>query len=106
MKEELWVPMERLIVICEPALEKRILALCDSTGVSVRTVSTVRGQGWMGQDSPDLVGESVRLDLFCNADVRDRFTQAVNHSYLNDYDIFIANESVNVLKKTLKGQQR
>ena len=74
-----------LTVICEAALEKRLLADLETLGAPGWTISDARGRGHRGVRSAGWDTEgNIRLEIICNRELAERIA-AVSYTHLDVY---------------------
>ncbi len=94
----IWNDVKKLVVVCEPALESKLVALVSKGGGKLMTVVTARGRGLLGDSGADLSGELIRLECFCPSPVAERIVQGIQSRFFAKYDVFVAVSEAQVLR--------
>lgn len=79
-------PRKLVTVVCETALERRVLEALRAAGAGGYTLSDVRGGGSRGERSGDWEGaRSVEIKILCDAATADRIVSTLLARYSEDY---------------------
>lgn len=88
-----------LVVICEAALERMLIADVQRMGAAGYTVADVRGGGRGGaRDSSWEADRSIEMKVICSSDVAERLAAHVLATYGPHYAITIYLADVSVLR--------
>jgi hypothetical protein len=93
-----WTPMKQVIVVCEPALEERIVQQIDKSGGKLLTIVPTSGRGLLGEGGADVAGSLIRIECFCPEDTATRLVLALKTRFFQKYDLFLAVSDVTVLR--------
>lgn len=75
-----------LTLICEAALEKRLISDLTQLGAPGWTLSDARGQGSRGVRSAEWGTDgNIRLEVICNRDLAERIALHLQERYFDDY---------------------
>ncbi|NKQ09177.1 P-II family nitrogen regulator [Pseudomonas sp. SST3] len=88
-----------LTVICEAALEKKLVADLDHLGAPGWTLSEARGRGSRGVRSAgwDTDG-NIRLEIICNRELAERIAEHLQVSYYDNFAMVCYLADVQVLR--------
>jgi len=88
-----------LTVICEAALEKKLLADLDHLGAPGWTLSEARGRGSRGVRSAEWDTESnIRLEIICNRELAERIAEHLQVRYYDNFAMVCYLADVQVLR--------
>ena len=88
-----------LTVICEAALEKRLLADLEALGASGWTISDARGRGHRGVRSAGWDTEgNIRLEIICNRELAERIAEHLQARYYDHFAMVCYLAQVDVLR--------
>ena len=88
-----------LTVICEAALEKKLVADLDHLGAPGWTLSEARGRGSRGVRSAEWDTESnIRLEVICNRDLAERIAEHLQVRYYDNFAMVSYLAEVEVLR--------
>ena len=88
-----------LTVICEAALEKKLLADLEHLGAPGWTISDARGRGGRGMRSAGWDTEgNIRLEVICNRDLAERLAHHLQDHYYANYAMVCYLAEVEVLR--------
>jgi nitrogen regulatory protein PII len=88
-----------LTVICEAALEKKLVADLDHLGAPGWTLSEARGRGSRGVRSAEWDTESnIRLEIICNRDIAERIAAHLQVRYYDNFAMVCYLAEVEVLR--------
>lgn len=88
-----------LTVICEAALEKKLLADLENLGAPGWTLSDARGRGSRGVRSAGWDTEgNIRLEVICARDLAERIAEHLQQRYYANYAMVCYLSEVQVLR--------
>ena len=88
-----------LTVICEAALEKKLVADLDNLGAPGWTLSEARGRGSRGVRSAEWDTESnIRLEIICNRELAERIAEHLQVRYYDNFAMVCYLAEVEVLR--------
>lgn len=88
-----------LTVICEAALEKKLVADLEQLGAPGWTLSDARGRGSRGVRRADWSTEgNIRLEVVCNRELAERLAQHLQAQYYAHYAMICYLAEVEVLR--------
>lgn len=88
-----------LTVICEAALEKKLLVDLEQLGAPGWTLSDARGRGGRGVRSAGWDTEgNIRLEIICSAELAERIAAHLQQRYYANYAMVCYLSSVQVLR--------
>ena len=88
-----------LTVICEAALEKRLLADMETLGAPGWTISDARGRGHRGVRSAGWDTEgNIRLEIICNRELAERIAEHLQVRYYDHFAMVCYLAQVEVLR--------
>ncbi|MES2820217.1 MAG: transcriptional regulator [Pseudomonadota bacterium] len=88
-----------LTVICEAALEKKLLADLESLGAPGWTLSDARGRGSRGVRSAGWDTEgNIRLEVICSREIAERIAQHLQAKYYANFAMVCYLAEVQVLR--------
>jgi len=88
-----------LTVICEAALEKKLVADLDHLGAPGWTLSEARGRGSRGVRSAEWDTESnIRLEIICNRELAERIAEHLQVRYYDNFAMVSYLAEVEVLR--------
>ncbi len=88
-----------LTVICEAALEKRLLAALEALGAPGWTISDARGRGHRGVRSAGWDTEgNIRLEIICNRELAERIAEHLQARYYDHFAMVCYLAQVQVLR--------
>ncbi|MBK57931.1 MAG: transcriptional regulator [Pseudomonas sp.] len=88
-----------LTVICEAALEKKLVADLDHLGAPGWTLSEARGRGSRGVRSAEWDTESnIRLEVICNRELAERIAEHLQVRYYDNFAMVCYLAEVEVLR--------
>ncbi|MAX89181.1 MAG: transcriptional regulator [Pseudomonas sp.] len=88
-----------LTVICEAALEKKLVADLDHLGAPGWTLSEARGRGSRGVRSAEWDTESnIRLEVICNRELAERIAEHLQVRYYDNFAMVSYLAEVEVLR--------
>ncbi|MGE6995050.1 P-II family nitrogen regulator [Pseudomonas sp. NPDC047961] len=88
-----------LTVICEAALEKKLVADLDYLGAPGWTLSEARGRGSRGVRSAEWDTESnIRLEIICNRELAERIAEHLQVRYYDNFAMVCYLAEVDVLR--------
>jgi hypothetical protein len=88
-----------LTVICEAALEKKLLVDLELLGAPGWTLSDARGRGGRGVRSAGWDTEgNIRLEIICSAELAERIAAHLQQRYYANYAMVCYLSSVQVLR--------
>lgn len=92
-------PRKLLTIVCETALERRVLQTLREAGASGYTLSDVRGDGARGERGGDWEGgRSVEIKVLCDAGTAQRVVDAIMQRYGPDYALALWVSDVAVVR--------
>lgn len=88
-----------LTVICEAALEKKLVADLDHLGAPGWTLSEARGRGSRGVRSAEWDAEgNIRLEIICNRQLAERIAEHLQARYYDNFAMVCYLAEVEVLR--------
>lgn len=88
-----------LTVICEAALEKKLVADLDHLGAPGWTLSEARGRGSRGVRSAEWDTQgNIRLEIICNRQLAERIAEHLQARYYNNFAMVCYLAEVEVLR--------
>lgn len=92
-------PRKLLTIVCEAALERRVLEALRDAGASGYTLSDVRGEGARGARGGDWEGgRSVEIKVLCEAGTAQRAADEIMRRYGPDYALALWVSDVAVVR--------
>lgn len=88
-----------LTVICEAALEKKLVIDLEQLGAPGWTISDARGRGHQGLRSADWDTEgNIRVEVICAAELAERIASHLQKRYYDNYAMVCYLSQVQVLR--------
>ncbi|WP_304638629.1 P-II family nitrogen regulator [Pseudomonas sp.] len=88
-----------LTIICEAALEARLLKELEQLGAPGWTISDARGRGTRGVRSAGWANDgNIRVEIICNRELAERMAHAVQQRYYDNYAMVCFLSEVEVLR--------
>jgi len=92
-------PRKLVTIVCETALERRVLEALRDAGASGYTLSDVRGEGARGERGGDWEGgRSVEIKVLCDAGTAQRVVDEIMRRYGPDYALTLWVSDVAVVR--------
>jgi hypothetical protein len=93
------VPVQRLPIIAETALEERLIRDIQHLGARGYTITRATGAGSCGVRASEWEGQNIKLETLVGAEAAERILEHLATQYFEHYAVVAYIETVNVVRR-------